>query len=189
MVDKYFEWLCSLATGKEGNGESSYSLLLRILHDLYFLPILKLDYRQALNGKRLRFTFASTLHEDIAEINALTDYLDETLGMCTMLELLISLSEDMTYSLLDSDYETTTDRIFFELLCNLGLDLYKDEVIIEDENAYYDIEKIADSVIERRFGYDGKGGIFPLENPKRDQRETLLQGEMNDYLEENYDLL
>ena len=47
---------------------------------------------------------------------------------------------------------------------------------------------IIDTVNLRKIGWDGEGGIFPLQCPREDQRSVELIIQMNDYIEENYDI-
>ena len=41
-----------------------------------------------------------------------------------------------------------------------------------------------DYVMYRKYGYSGEGGLFPLKHPRRDQRDTEIWMQLNEYCEE-----
>ena len=45
-----------------------------------------------------------------------------------------------------------------------------------------DAEEVLDAVIFRNYEYDGRGGLFPLRYPDRDQRDEELWSQLNAYL-------
>lgn len=188
MNEEYFEWLLNKAgVDEEDNG---YSILCSVMHEMIFYPILEMDADRWEDGVSYRYTFAFE-HENRDEQAAdiLTEYLDDQLGGCTVLELVISLIDKMSYEMLDSQYEAGPGKWFEELICNLGLDVYTNHEFMENEAAYFEVDQILERVIFRKYDYNGEGGFFPLQSASEDQRDVELVIQMNNYLAENYDIL
>jgi hypothetical protein len=99
-----------------------------------------------------------------------------------MLELIIALAyrcEDMTADVVDGNRQV--QDWFWDLLSNSGLEGYTDEQY--DERL---VDEILNNIIYRRYDRYGRGGLFPLKNPKKDQRKVELWYQMNAYLVEKY---
>jgi hypothetical protein len=116
------------------------------------------------------------------------DILDGEYGQNgTMMEMLVVLAEKMNFDLADSEYEAGIGHWFRELLENCGLIGYTNENM-EDDRYVEAVADILDTVIFRKYGWDGEGSLFPLRWPKQDQRYQELIVQMNGYIEENYDI-
>lgn len=61
---------------------------------------------------------------------------------------------------------------------NLGISRYSDDQKIPAEK----IEKILDTVINRKYKRNGLGGFFPLKHADRDQRKVELWYQLNAYV-------
>ena len=72
------------------------------------------------------------------------------------------------------------------MLINCGLIEYCNERIEQDDDDV--VGDILAIINHRQYGWDGEGGFFPLQWPKYDQRELELVIQMNNYIEENYDI-
>lgn len=179
-AEDYFDWLCKRA-GVVGD-DSGYVYLCRIMHDYEFEPLLEMDWNRWQDGISLRDQFSIETGADILTV-------DQATGDCTCLELVLSLAERMRYELQDSPYEAGTDRWFLELIGNLGLDIFTNHTLREDENAYFEAQAILRRFVNRKYEYSGEGGLFPLLYPATDQRKEELLIQMNSYLAENYDVL
>lgn len=69
---------------------------------------------------------------------------------------------------------------FFRFLENLGIKDYDDRrwtVWSEDR-----VDRIVERWIAREYNANGEGGIFPLKNPQRDQRDVELWYQMSAYV-------
>lgn len=179
-MDGYFEWLLNRAG--VGSGEYSYTYLCNILHDFTFYPQIEMDENRWEDGLRYREEYSTETGMDAKALN-------DILGGCTVLELILSLAEKMHYETLDSIHEAGTEVWFEELISNLGLDMYTNRELMENENAYFEVEKILHRFLSRRYSRNGEGGLFPLRHPVCDQRHVELAIQMNDYIAENYDVL
>ena len=174
VKNEYLSYLMD-RVGLEKDGDNGYMDICAKMLSIEFFPIIEMDENRCSDCIELRTDFNEELVDDLCV---------ELGDTGTFLELLIVLAEKMKYELCDSQYEASTRKWFMELLCNSGLDSYaKNRNFVETE-----VERIADTVIFRSIGWDGEGGLFPLFIPQRDQRRVEFMVQMNDYLEENYDI-
>lgn len=173
--ERYFEWLLS-KTGSEQR------MLCIIMHDVIFFPLLEMDTNRWEDGMNYRETYSAMTGADVDEIS-------KGIGGCTMLELVLSLAEHMSFDMQDSIYAAGPAKWFQELIDNLGLDIYTDDVFLSDENAYYEVMNILERVVFRRYDCDGTGGLFPLDIAYEDQRRVELEIQRNTYMMEKYDIL
>ena len=172
-TDNYFNWLCSLV--KIDEPDNTYFHLARILYDTSFYTINDFDLNRAEDGLDLREEYFSRTRER------------EPVLPCNVLEMLIALSERMSDDLYDEEntmYDMT--YCFWRMICNLNLDIYTDEIFEYMSFAEEDIRIKLEEFLSRRYDYSGKGGLFPLKNPKKDQRKVEIWYQMNAYLIENY---
>lgn len=185
MNEEYFEWLLNKVGVSAGGND--YSLLCSILHEMIFYPMLGMDENRWEDGVRYRMDFA--MQQDPVHCDLIAEGLDQTLGGCTALELMVSLAERISFEMMGSQYEAGPGKWFEEMIGNLGLDMYTNQELMDNENAYFAIEGIVERMIFRKYQYSGAGGLFPLCYPNEDQRETEIMIQMNNYLNENYDIL
>ena len=170
----------------EAEGIRGYLSLCSLLQETEFIPIVEMDENRCSDCRNLRMEFANDVSEP--------EYIDILDGMLsengTMMELLTVLAEKIEYEMADSEYEASTRKWFLEMLTNCGLGDADNEHFEEDSSGRLseDVACILDTVIFRKFGWDGENGLFPLRWPRGDQRYEELIVQMNNYLEENYDI-
>ena len=74
------------------------------------------------------------------------------------------------------------------MLSNAGLDSFSDAVY--NDNPDFDIRRIVDikirRILNREYHPDGDGGLFPLMNPREDQRGVEIWYQMSAYLLEQF---
>lgn len=181
LKTKYLDYLMDRA-GLEKDGPDGYSELCKKLMRSDFLPLIDKDGNRCCECLEIRNDFLDGMDD--------TDY-DDILtmeeGFCatgTMMEILIVLGEKMCFEMADSEYEASTRKWILEMIDNCGLDRYATNDSYDEQS----VDTILYTVIFREIGWDGEGGLFPLFMPQRDQRKLELIGQMNDYLEENYDI-
>ena len=168
----YFHWLCEMVHIDQEN--ASWWLVAKDLYNHEFIAIVDRDENRALDAFALRERFLED--EGYSE----DDYVD---GYCNVLEMLIALAQRMDFETSDA-YEDASDKTaywFWEMLDNLGLTAFDDDSYVELEGQTY-VDKIIDDFVERQYDYDGEGGIFPMKNCKRDQRDVELWYQMSAYL-------
>ena len=169
----YFHWLCELVHIDQEH--ASWWLVAKDLHRREFVPMLDRDENRAMDGFALRERFLD------GERYSLRDHID---GECSVLEMLVALAQRMDFETSDAYSEDSNDRTaywFWEMLDNLGLTAFDDDSYVELEGQTY-VDKIIDDFVERRYDYDGEGGIFPLRYADRDQRRVELWYQMSAYL-------
>ena len=109
------------------------------------------------------------------------------------MELLVILSERFMFETATSKYESTPDKWFMEMLTNCGLNGFTNAVIQVSPGTNWrssrnKVTDILTSINMRLFNWDGEGSFFPLKNPNKDQRYLEIIVQMNNYIEENYDI-
>lgn len=177
--DPYFDWLCmSIDVGKHPSGRRNYMELCTMLHSIEFQAKLPLDVNRAMDGMQLRVTFMQQHGEYGSATNR---------GGCTMLELLVALSKQMSFMMYGNEAHHRTPYYFSVLMKNLGL--WK----LTDENWYslngeFFVDDAVYRVINRLYDADGKGGLFPLKHPKEDQRCVEIWYQMHAWLGENCEI-
>lgn len=170
----YFQWLCNMIRATDG--EKSWWILMKDLYHKKFYSIVAHDENRAFDGLELREDFYKEIWYPKYE---------EIKGECSLLEMLIGLARRIGYETMDpySDVEDTTAFWFWEMIKNLGLMIYDDEHYAENHGNYF-VEEILDDFVERRYKRNGKGGLFPLERSRKDQRRIEIWYQMSAYLNE-----
>lgn len=175
ICQDYFQWLCELV---RADGEDSYILLCKRLHETPFIPKVDRDENRAMDGMQLRERYESR--------NGCFRYL-EKLGPCSIFEMMIALAERMDYELSScDDDEVKLDIYFWEMIRNLELDGFTDEKYCAYTDDYF-IGECLNRFVHRSYMRNGKYGLFPLRCPKGDQRQVEIWLQMNAYIMENYD--
>ena len=143
IASDYYFWLCD----KVGYQED-YDPLLRFIFDVEFTWTIGLDESRSLDGLRLREQFME--EEDVRG-----DWDDD--NPCSVLEMLVALSIKVEEDILgDPDI-----CLFWRMLDHLGL------TETGNQNVW---TTIIDDWLSRNIARDGRGGIFPLNDPPRNQR-------------------
>lgn len=167
LWDEYGIWLLNhVRFHKKG-----YSHLMRQLHNTPFIFVLARDENRADDGIVLREEFYR--EKDIEA--GVYDHRDD----CSVLEMLVALAIRITDEYIGDPSETHPETIFWEMVYNLGLDVFNDRYFDADE-----VSHILDRWMTRDFLYDGTDSIFPVNRPRRDQRKIEIWSQMNEYLTE-----
>lgn len=178
----YFRWLCGLVEGITEDPRTSYKGLLYTLFAKDFYCFVANDSNRSSDGIYLRREYLEAIKanddEHGVEWTALT-------GPCRMLEMMIALAkrceDDIMY---DPKKKDRTRDWFFVMIKNLGLDIYTDANF--DYLSQEQINRVLDTVIERTYTKKGEGGLFPLKEPKQDQRKVEIWFQLTAWLNENY---
>ncbi len=180
VYDEYFEWLCELVNHGVGSDEAAHHKLFWYLHGVEFSDrtavLIPNDDNRIADTHRLRREFVDC-----------TPYTEpsycEVEGPSSLLEVMIALARRMNDELTFDTSIDDTSGYFWELLINLGLDRIHDPFL--PSNFRY-VMSVIDALLDRKYDYDGKGGFFPLKNPRVDQTKVEIWDQMAAYLEENY---
>lgn len=167
--DRYFEWLYShIGPVEYNNPRHTFWSLARQLYVTKFRWFVHNDENRAADGIQLREEFMDRWGHEGVEPN----WLDLE---CSVFEMLIALSERLAFE----SYGEVSDW-FWKLMENLGLTAYNDltyNAVHSDE-----IAEAVNRVLDRTYGRDGTGGLFPLREGRRDQRRIELWYQKEAYL-------
>lgn len=174
---EYREWL-KFKVGLKKFGHSlgkKYTRLFEMLYNKSFIATLELDENRCDDGKNLRWEFE---YEQGYRIRGELD------GPCTVLEVILSLAIKYASDIGGGDDQKEVISCFWRMIDNLHLLDFTDEVM--DSYGEDEVDDILEQFIDRGYGYDGTGGLFPLDHPKEDQRNVELWYQMSAYLIENH---
>ena len=163
--NRYFVHLGGLV----GEEADNYFNMLNILHNMDFYSLIPNDDNRGEDGKQLRDGF----------------HLSVNLKNCTVFEMLVGLSIRLEFETAQSQWEKTVAEWFWILIDNLGLGLYDDDMY-KSMKPRAEIEEIVQKMLDRKYDCNGNGGLFPLKNPRKDQRKVEIWYQMSEYLIENY---
>lgn len=174
VSNEYFHWLCDQVEMNDSN--YSHYFLAQDLYAKKFYSIIPNDDNRAMDGIALRQRF----YEEVGYSD--NEILD---GPCSILELFLALAERIDGIMADITNTNKTIKWFWELLMNLRLNEFDDDSYY-DRNGKNEVERILNVFLSRTYKRDGKGGLFPLFKPVKDQRKVEIWYQMNQYLLENY---
>lgn len=168
LDESYFVWLYDqVGSVAEKNPSRTYWRMLRQLYTKEFVWIIPNDDNRAEDGRDLRVEFLTDTKVDRVEQGWLE------LG-CSMLELLVGLSRRLAF-----EAEGEPSVWFWQLIENLGLEKYNDNVLDHSEER---IDDILNQVIWRTYKRNGQGGLFPLRRAAEDQREVEIWYQLSAYV-------
>lgn len=167
LENLYFNWLCAKIIRLENPTPSlKYDELLRTLHSTEFVWIVPGDNNRAEDGVELRREF---LIEAGYSVNESWQHYP-----CSVLEMLIAFSRRANFA---TDIPSRT--WFWEFIENLGLIEFNDASGAGPEEVW----EMINPFLWRTYSTGGKdGGLFPLEQPTRDQRTLEIWYQFCDYL-------
>lgn len=127
------------------------------------------------DGLNVRYEFLESHGLDISEGADIS---------CSVLEMLIALCRRLVFQA-----EGTVEEWFWELMTNLDLEQFDDEYYEFEDNATHEVDDILQNFIQRRYAWNGQGGLFPLRHSRRDQSKIEVWYQMADYLHENHTIV
>jgi hypothetical protein len=173
MNDDYFGWLVEQTDiSRSRKPKNQYWQLLHQLNATPFRWHVHNDDNRNEDGKELRDEYLSIrgMHE-IEDI-----WID---APASFLELLIGLSRRLYFN---ADYGIAGEW-FWKMLENLDLQHFNDVQYNSDKFfVESEVEEALERVNERSYSYEGRGGLFPLRKPSRDQRRVELWYQLSAYL-------
>lgn len=176
--DPYYDWLCILIGIDSRFSGRNYGMLARSLHSIEFRAKLPADKNRGMDGMQLRVEFMQ-LHGPYGS--------SSNRGPCTMLEFFIALAKRMSFLMCGNASRHHTAYYFWKLMENLRLTKLTDDKW-EYLNGDFFVDDAIWRILNRVYDYDGSGGIFPLKNPREDQRRVEVWYQMQAWLGENCDI-
>jgi hypothetical protein len=169
----YFKWLvrCFCTDPEEDPRMFGFHNLLEQMYRKDYYYTIQNDENRADDGLNLRYLFRTNYDEDIPD------------GPCSFLEFLIGVSIRLSEMLAVGD-ELPPYLYFWELAIHLGLDKYTDKEYGRDSTIFM-VDLLMTDFMDRKYGRDGCGGLFPLSRPRGNQTRKEVWYQMQDYLLEN----
>lgn len=165
---RYFGWLISQI---EINSKRTYNGLLARLHETEFVWTVPNDDNRVYDGLDLRTEFIDETHgwklEEIMRLPLMTG------KGASVLEVLIGLSRRVAFTC-----GGEASWWAWQLMGNLGLYRFYDPFTSSKARR---LDDILEALIWRTYQRDGKGGFFPLTDPKEDQTKVEIWYQMNQY--------
>lgn len=176
-VVSYWNWLIGMTYDGKHRLEQ-YSKVFHHMFSQYFCAFMDDDISRSLDGVELRQRYSF-------DDQSLLEHLDQSIGPCTILEMMLGLSFRCSNDILgDPREDPCYGKLFWIMMENLGLDHYSDDTY--DQNS---VQEILEQFIERRYLADGRGGLFIFQNPAIDARQLSIWAQMCDYINENPNLI
>lgn len=175
MGKKYLDWLCEFVCDKRSR--RAFSKLLYTLYLTDFDAVLDRDENRIVDGLALRPRFLSEKNIDPKMEGHIFGE-----KKCSVLELMVALAIRCEDNLMQNpDIGDRTSKWFWVMMHSLGLDNMTDNTYDENKVSY-----ILYTFINRQYDYDGWGGLFTVQNPRRDMRQVEIWYQMCWYLSETY---
>lgn len=157
---------------------TEYDGLLLHLYATEFYSLVPNDDNRGIDGCYLREKF-------IDECGPLMEPASIRFGPCSVLEMLIALSFRIQFDLSGGVYDRPASEWFWVLMDNLGFNVFNNIIYSKQQNVEL-LEDKLDILLNRKYSFDGNGGIFPLNNAKEDQRKVEIWYQMSSWIIENY---
>ena len=168
MEWEYLVWLSEKSGIElEGNPDDTYRSLLEQMNRKEFVWSVPNDDNRLEDGLYLRVLF--NLEVGGGEVS----------GYCSFLEVLVALAENLAFQL--SEESDNTGYWVHDLLVNSGLLLYSDSYYQSSISTPSKVDNVLNRIMFRRYNFDGRGGLFPLQDPPEDQRAVELWYQLQAY--------
>jgi hypothetical protein len=164
----HYHWL-EAQVRKDGHQEKTYSGIMELMYAKEFIWLVPNDDNRIGDGLYLRGQF-------LEESEAPESLEPDMLGVCSVLEVLVGLSQRLAFQT-----STSPESCAWELIENLQLHKFPDPLT---RGKTKKVNDILDTLIWRTYSPDGFGGFFPLAWPREDQTKIEIWYQMHAYLEE-----
>lgn len=175
MDEAYYRWLVQLL--EDEYLKMNYQKLMWKLYTTDFYWELDYDGNRAADGLYLRTLFIEELRSPFASKKIVEN------APCSVLEMMIALARKAEHDIMYNPmYGDRTDKWFWVMLENLGIDAYDDYGYFEEE-----VDRILYVFMHHLYAPNGcGGGMFPQKQVERDLRKTDIWWQINSFLEKNY---
>lgn len=164
----YQKWLFDIVCDGLFSKAISYDRLLSYLSHREFTIIIPNDINRAEDGVDLRLRY-----------QMMTDGYVSRRKPCSVLEMMIALAIRCEETIMDNPaYGDRTAQWFWSMIKNLGLYSMTDNVF--DINY---VESVIDRFLNREYAPNGEGGLFKINNCKRDLRDVEIWHQLCWYLD------
>ena len=177
IQDQYLEWIYDLVLDRscDVKPQYAYDKLIRELYSIEFYSINEMDGNRISDGIHLRYTFGCNMGYTDREVIL---YLDNR--PCSVLEMMTALANRCESQIMTNEsYGDRTRKWFRKMLMSLGLHGMNNMSFDKEV-----VDRVIERFLDREYEYSGKGGLFALRHPDRDQRGLDIWAQMCDYLYE-----
>jgi hypothetical protein len=170
LDELYLEWLYDQVGWRRSPNVTHWNLLKQML-STEFVWLVPNDDNRMEDGRELRYEFVRDMRFKRVPAN--------WMGMgCSVLEMMVGVSRWLAF-----EAEGRPGEWFWHLVDNLRLSRYNDRVLDpRSERQHKRIQEILEILVFRQYEPDGRGGLFPLEEPREDQRQVEIWYQLNAYL-------
>lgn len=175
IAREYLGWMTQIICDGQPYKRTAYSQLLRRLYDTDFTYKIPMDGNREQDGIDLRYRFG--LENGYGSV-IIADILD--IHPCSVLEMMVALSircEEHIMS--DPDIGDRTGEWFWKMMVSLGLE-DMDDVSFDGRH----VDGVLSRFLDRQYKRNGQGGLFTIEDSKRDMRTIEIWYQMCWYLDE-----
>lgn len=174
IESEYNEWLLELSENLCADG-TSHQKLFEYLYSREFYSNVGRDENRVEDGKDLRLRFS----EDSMRYNYRDIYKYLYNYPCSVLEMMIALAYRCEDIMSDFEKGDRTGTWFSEMLHSLHLDEM-------DDNNYDEqyVEQVVDNLINHKYKRNGDGGLFTINNPRKNMQKVEIWYQMCWYLDE-----
>lgn len=158
---RYFDWMYDIVCGCDEYRSVSYVELLTFLYNTEFTYDEVLDSNRAQDGIDFRYRFG---YENEYSSSIITRHLDDR--PCSVLEMMVAIAFRVEEEIMDDfEYGNRTGQWFWNMIVNLGLVNMCDKKFDEVE-----ARRIINTFLNRQYDYNGKGGLFTVDDCECDMR-------------------
>lgn len=176
LDETYLNWLYGqVASVRLKNPARTHWRLLKVIFSMEFIWLVSNDDNRLEDGRDIRYEFIEELNIEVPDEEWMT------VG-CSLLEMMIGLARRLAFN---AEGDSDQSEWFWHMIHNLGLREFNDLYFDTDRQEEYVIH-ILETMIWRNYRSDGRGGLFPLRDPKEDQREVELWYQLSSYLLEGH---
>lgn len=179
---EYKAWLIDLVRMRQ------HRQLFDMLHDIEFTWVHPFDENRAEEGIALRYRFTQDEFDSAGRNRYGHPYLSSMDDIpCSVMEMLIALAISIEDSIMYDPAKGDRTHIWlWMMLRNLGLDKFSDEFLSRLSDRSFNhirntVNKTVSTLLDRTYDYSGYGGLFPLRNPRTDQRDEEIWYQANVY--------
>ena len=183
LSELYLVWLLNLINADNYKGKS-YIKLCSLLNKIPFKPVMKLDENRSSDVQSLlRETYIQS-QSDWYRLNN-DEIMELPAWPVSFLELIISLAMRIDLDFMREINGIDNTRIYFWVLVrNLGFLSFDDDNWNED--SIISVVNRLNIVQERKYDFNGNGGLFPLENAEMDQRNVQIWNQLCQFVNQRF---
>lgn len=170
LDEAYFKWLAvQVVNTRLRNPTTTNWFVLRQLYVTEFVWRIRNDDNRVEDGKELRLEFL--------EQHPQFDWSSEWTSLgCSFLEMLIALSRRLSFQ---SELASSAGW-FWHMMDNVNLNIF--DYAYERDRMHGFVDQVLQSLNNRTYERNGRGGLFPLHDDSIDQTQIEIWYQMNYYL-------